>query len=156
MRPPDITGRYGKGWITPTDDTPKCPRGWLLDCPGQSPLWSHYLAVVIDLSGLSADGSEASLDFPDARWEYAVWALADDETKPDPDDPTTFQYLRPQNVRVQVPDHPSGNVTAVLDAMVEAAVAGMLAVEPMFQRDLDPIWREHIEATLEHPHHHHV
>jgi len=130
------------------------PRSWLLNCPGQNPFWSHYIAPVIDLAGPAADGTMATLDFPDARWEYMVMALDDGSVLPDPDDETTIRYLIPQNVRVQVPDHPQERVLDVLDAMARAAVDGIVRVEPLFTRDLDPIWRWHIEGTLEHPHHH--
>lgn len=134
--------------------SPSAPRSWVLCCPYQSPGWSYYLAAVVDLSGPADDGSFASLDFPDARWEFMVFALDTMAQVPDPDDETTLRYLTPQNVRVQVPDHPLEKILAVLDAMAQAAVEGAVGVEPMFQRDLDPIWRYHIEGTLEHPYHH--
>lgn len=86
------------------------------------------------------------------QWEFGVYAMED---VPDPDDSTTWRFLTPQNVVVQVPDHPLELVVGVMRALGPVLVADgtRLPLEPMFQRDLDPVWRETVEAMIAHPHH---
>jgi len=152
MRKPDVSGVAGDGWIIDSPN-PLVPRAWLLRCPDQHPFWVHFHLAVIDLKGPAEDGSMANLEFPDARWEYGVFAL-DVEPEPDPDEPAkTFVHLTPQNVLVQVPDHPLPMIVRVVDKCAQAAVGGVVRVEPFGVDDLHPIWRHWIEGTLEHPFH---
>lgn len=150
MRPPDHQGPAGRAWQLPDPGT--SPISYLIEAPGQSPFWSQYLLALIDLADLP--GVEpAYREFPDARWEFTAVAL-DPEY---PQDPDSFQLhpLVPANAVVQVPDHPAELVTSCTTALMQAVLAGAIAIEPPFTSIAHTArWREIIEATLEHPHHH--
>lgn len=156
MRPPDHAGTHGDAWeLEPGEKT---AAHWLIYAPGQAAAWDYYIVAVLDLAG-QHDGTDASLDFPDARWEIAVFALDPSEPVPDPDTNLEDQRvhpLTPQNVRIQLPDHPRELIVDTTRALVLAAIAGMwgLRFEPMFQHDQDATWRGIAEETLRHPHHH--
>jgi hypothetical protein len=151
VRPPDHETAYGKAWKLPGEQT--SPASYLIWAPGQSPFWSYYLLALIDLADYHGV-DHAHKDTPDARWEFAAVAL-DPEYEPDPDN-FRLRHLEPQNVRVQVPDHPQEKAEECLRALMEYVVAGGLAIEPPLSTETHwAAWREIIEATLEHPYHHH-
>lgn len=157
-RPPDQSGPYGRAWRIAKGDDPNAhlnPITYLIEAPGQSPAWTYYMLGAMDLAGPAADGRPANKDYPDARWEIWVYAL---NPKGEPYDPDAFKprFLLPQNVRVQLPDHPVDKVIAVTEKALEAALAGSLPLEPPFSPGSTwHLWRIAIESTLEHPYHHH-
>lgn len=155
-RPPDLTGPYGRAWKIDPEDRHNAelnPISYLIEAPGQSPLWNWYFLGLIDLDGPAADGSYAHKEFSDARWEIGVYALNPDH---EPYDPDAFDMapLLPQNVRVHIADHPLDTLTSMVDAIVEVALKGAILLEPPLSPETHwDEWRRWIQATLDHPHH---
>lgn len=157
MRDPDYDGPLGRFWeLKPGEKT---AAHYAVEAPGQSPFWDRYIVAVLDLEGPSPlDGTTADLDFPDARWEVAVWALDPEPARPGwPDDPSTgrgIEVLTPQNVRAQLPDHPRELVVDATRAVLIGALAGIwgLRLEPLYGEQSE-IWGAVLAETIRHPYH---
>lgn len=158
---PDLEGAAGRAWeLEPGEKTLAY---WAIHAPGQAGFWDKFIVAALDLEGPPAplDGRKASRDFPDARWEIACWALDPTfERAKWPAYPNTVEghlgVLHPQNVRVQLPDHPAELIADATRAVVAAALVPIwgLYFEPRFRDDQTDAWRAVLEATIEHPHHH--
>ncbi len=159
MRSADLKGSAGQAWELEPGGFTKAH--WAVFAPNQAPVWNHYIVAVIDLKGEAPNGTNAALFFPDARWEIACWALDPECERPDwPDKPNAedgnLRVLRPQNVQVQLPDHPAELVIDATRATIVAGLSGVwnIRFEPMFTHDQNQVWQEVLEATIRHPYHH--
>lgn len=155
MRNPDHQGAYGKAWRMEIPEDSPTLAAWLIYAPGQHAAWAHYMLAILDLSDRD-DMPPAYKDTPDVRWEVGVFALEDGITgKPQPQpDGSNISFITPQNVRVQVPDHPAEKMEALGDVLVRGALDGMARLEPFGM--VGPLWeewREIVLSTLEHPYH---
>lgn len=146
-------GLYAKAWLV--ED-----HAWFIDAPGQSPAWRCYTAQVIDLNEVVA-GSDPYREFPEARWEIAVYAL-DPELDPTPGDYDTWGPMLPQNIRVHIGgDVPRDAVIKALDSYCKSVTEGHVLAEPMFPwgdgtgTEATAI-RDAILSTVEHHHHGHT
>lgn len=109
---------------------------WLLDCPGQSPAWSHYSLSVVHLRPIpGADPAEVTV--PGATHQFALVALNPDYTH-DPLDPYTWARLTPHNLeeQVEVPDDEGAWRLAL--GCVHEVVNGRLWAEPPFPGTREP------------------
>ena len=122
---------------------------WWLDCPGQTPFWSHYRLSVYHLRPL--DGVEpARLLFPSATHELTLVAMAGvGDRAPAPFDPSTWQHLTPINMceQVELPGDDAARELAELAA--RAVVAGVLPAEPALAGAVEP-WRTALIKTSAH------
>lgn len=158
MRPSDLRGEAGQAWeLEPGGLT---EAHWAVFAPNQAALWNHYIVAVLDLEGEAPNGTNADLLFPDARWEIACWALDPECERPDwPDKPNAADgnlwVLTPQNVQVQLPDHPAELIVDATRAVIAAGLAQVwnIRFEPMYSGDQNDVWQSVLEATIRHPYH---
>jgi hypothetical protein len=119
---------------------------WILECPGQSPAWTHYLLTVVHLR--DQEGADpAVVNVPHATHEVGVLAL---DPKPFVlEDPSTWVPLFPVNVseQLQLPDDAAAVTLAQLCA--RAVVNGMLPAEPPLAGAKEP-WRTSLIQTAAH------
>lgn len=157
MRPPDYTGEFTRAWVINKDAHANAainPISYLIKAPKQHIIWDYYLLSLINLSGPAQDGSYASKDFSDAKWEIGVFALNPDYI-PDPDKFVPIALL-PQNVRVQLPAYSEEQMLSLMDILLQAVLRETLALEPPGSpKHFWRYWSRIIEATLEHPYHEH-
>lgn len=131
------------------DDPPAWAAGlsnWLLDCPGQSPAWNHYVLRSCHLRPI--DGAPgAVIAVPGATHEVLLAAL--DPAPPPTCDPASWQMLRPLNVveQLQLPDDDA--CRALVRKAVEAILAGVLPAEPPLAGAVEP-WRTTLIKTAAH------
>lgn len=111
---------------------------WFLDCPGQSPVWSHYVLAIIHLRDIPGV-RPATVDIPHATHEVMLVAL-DPALSPTPLDTSSWRHLRPTNVveQVQLPDDSAA--AALLGDAAQAVVDGTLPAEPPLSGAVEP-WR---------------
>lgn len=120
---------------------------WMLDCPGQSPAWRHYLLSVVHLRPVD-DLPPAAVTVPGATHELIVCAL-DPMANPRPLLPGSWVRLTPTNVveQVQLPDDETASVLA--DLAARAVVDGTLPAEPPLAGAREP-WRTALIKTSAH------
>lgn len=121
---------------------------WWLDCPGQSPLWRHYVLAVVHLRPIEGQEHDPVVTVPHATHELMVVAL-DPDRNPDPEDTDTWGFLRPTNVveQVQLPDDQAAAQLAH-DAAY-GVVHGVLWAEPPLSGQVEP-WRTSLVKTAAH------
>jgi hypothetical protein len=120
---------------------------WFLDCPGQSPLWQHYVLSIIHLR--AEEGlPEPVIHVPHATHEVWLYAL----------DPTQHPSLKITSSRVpmtpfnfvdqvQLPDDEAAVV--MIESAVQAITMGILWAEPPLSGQLEP-WRTAMIQTAAH------
>lgn len=120
---------------------------WLLDCPGQSPAWRHYLLAVVHLRPIEGV-PPAVVNVPHATHEVLLAAL-DPAHNPTPDDVTTFRHLTPLNAveQVELPDDAAA--ATLLELAAHAVLAGQLPAEPRLAGAREP-WRTAMIKTSAH------
>lgn len=115
---------------------------WLLDCPGQSPAWSHYALMCVHLRPLAGESKSAHIRFPGATHEILLLAL-NPETNPSPsadDPPGSWDFLRPINLCEQVQLPGDAAAAELLAEAAQAVVDGILWAEPPLSGQKEP-WR---------------
>lgn len=144
-------GEYGTA--TEVLFTPSIPdqqasiRTWLLNCPGQSPFWSHYMLSILHLREI--DGAlPVTILFPGATHQVIVMAL-DTYASPTPDNIEEWVWLTPVNVQEQL-ELPSDQAAGeLLDLCAAAVIEGVLPAEPALSGDPEP-WRSALLKSAAH------
>lgn len=120
---------------------------WFLQCPRQSPAWEHYTLNVVHLR--EAPGvTPPVITVPGATHEILVVAL-DPETKPTADDPQSWAFLWPVNVREQFTVDDDEDAIELAKMAAQAVVNGLLPAEPALAGAVEP-WRTAIIRTSAH------
>jgi hypothetical protein len=109
---------------------------WILECPGQSPAWSHYQLAIVHLRPLP-NGPPAQLRAPDMTHEVVVAAL-DPDLHPDPADVETWVRLFPINVTEQVKLPGDDEARDLLAEAARKVVEGVLPAEPALSGQREP------------------
>ena len=120
---------------------------WFLECPGQSPAWSHYTMNVIHLRDI--DGvPPAHIRVLGATHELILIAL-DPDRHPKVLKLSSWRPLRPLNVQEQIrlPDDRSAREMA--EKAAQAVVNGLLPAEPPLAGTVEP-WRTSLNKTAAH------
>lgn len=91
-----MSGRGGTAQKAMMPDGSACIESWLLDVPGWSPIWQHYMVSVVHLRESEIHGPPTKR-WPGAEYEVVVQAL-DSEKLPLPTKPDTWVFLSPINV----------------------------------------------------------
>lgn len=104
---------------------------WFMVCPMQSPLWERYLLSVVHLRDIDGQSKPPDIITPHATHEIMLIAL-DPTADPQPTDPSTWSFLTPLNMVVQV-ELPSDEKASELAMLITSAiVTGYLPAEPPF------------------------
>jgi hypothetical protein len=120
---------------------------WFLECPGQSPAWSHYVMWVIHLRDLD-DVPPAHIEIPGATHELVVAAL-DPDYNPKALRLSPWRFLRPLNVQEQVQLPNDETARKLASIAVQAVVNGTLPAEPALSGAVEP-WRTSLIRTSAH------
>lgn len=123
-----------------------CLGSWLIDAPGQSPAWRHYLLSVVHLRPV--DGVPATIVVPHATHEIVVTAL-DPDRAPSVGDTDSWLMLVPVNVAEQVELPDDAAAVRLLRACAQAVVDGVLPAEPPLAGAVEP-WRTSLLRTAAH------
>lgn len=148
-----LLGPYGSaaevlyGEQPPRPDWKATVAMWFLTCPGQSPLWEHYMMYMIHLRPIWGV-APAIVRVPRATHEVMLLAL-DPERHPSPTNNETWAWLRPINVQeqIQLPDDDAAR--ALAEQAAEAIVNGILPAEPPLAGAREP-WRTVMIRTSAH------
>lgn len=121
---------------------------WFLHCPGQSPAWDHYVISVVHLREIPGQTRAATITLPHATHQMFIVAL-DPGALPTADDLTSWRFLHPINLAEQF--QVFGDIAAIhlLEASVDAVLAGMLWAEPPLSGQVEP-WASTIIRTSAH------
>lgn len=120
---------------------------WLLDCPGQSPAWRHYLLSVVHLRPIEGV-RPAIVNVPHATHELILAAL-DPAAEPHAGDVETFRPLNPLNAveQLQLPDDAAA--VQLAEWAASAVVNGFLPAEPPLAGAREP-WRTSMIKSAAH------
>lgn len=121
---------------------------WFLHCPLQSPAWDHYAISVIHLRPIEGQTKPATITLPHASHQLFIVAL-DPTEHPTADDLTSWRFLHPINLAEQFEVPSDALAVHLLEASVDAVLAGMLWAEPPLSRQVEP-WRSTIIRTSAH------
>lgn len=122
--------------------------GWLINAPGQSPAWSHYLLSLIHLRPI--DGAKpANIRIPGATHEIIVCAL-DPEKHPTVNVVESLCPLLPINAEAQFQVETDEQAIDLAEKCVTAVCNGFLPAEPPFQDYGRRMWQESVTASAEH------
>ena len=141
------TGKAGTGQKVhgPAADAPACIEAWILDAPGWSPAWRHFMVAVITLADMDGIG-RATKRWPGATHEITVQAM-DSEKLPLPTDQSTWSCLSPVNVVWQfvATDQDAGMACRALTAL---ALEGGLCLETQGITGAHDQWAQWIKRLL--------
>lgn len=141
------TGKSGTGQKVhgPAADAPACIEAWILDVPGWSPAWRHFMLSVITLADIDGIG-RATKRWPGATHELVVQAM-DPAKLPLPTDKSTWSFLRPVNVVWQfvATDKEAG---VVCRALTSLALEGGLCLETQGITGAHDQWAQWIKRLL--------
>lgn len=118
---------------------------WYLHCPLQSPAWDDYLMSVIHLRPIDGATREPTINLPHASHELLIVAL-DPKATPSPDNPLSWRILTPINLAEQFEVPNDAAAVHLLEAAVDAVLAGMLWAEPPLSGQVEP-WRTTVIRT---------
>jgi hypothetical protein len=121
--------------------------GWLIDAPGQSPAWHHYLISVIHLRAIPG-APPAHIRRPGATHELILCAL-DSLANPTVNDVETIRHLTPLNAQVQFAATDDLAVH-VGELAVKAICDGYMPAEPASSYVGQREWEQVIDNTIEH------
>lgn len=119
---------------------------WFLQCPGQSPVWQHYLLSVIHLRPIPWV-IPAVVIRKGATHEVMLVAL-DPKKNPVPEDFRTWTWLSPVNFLGQIELPSDEDARKVLETLAHAVADGILWAEPPLSGQREP-WEtqlRHLEA----------
>lgn len=148
-----LSGPLGAGYECLLVDDPDIPdqqatvTSWFLDCPAQSPAWSHYLLSIIHLRPIPGV-RPAVIREPHATHEVMVIAL-DPRGNPHPEDTETWRFLTPVNVCEQVQLPSDADAVELAADCARAVVNGVLWAEPPLSGQKEP-WRTVLLKTAAH------
>lgn len=120
---------------------------WFLDCPGQSPAWSHYLLSIIHLRPIP-DVKPAVVRFPHATHEVMLIAL-DPSADPSPTNQESWRFLQPINLMEQVQLDDDDQALVLIDEAAQATVNGITWAEPPLSGQVEP-WLSILVRTSAH------
>lgn len=122
--------------------------GWLIDAPGQSPAWRHYLLSVIHLRAI--DGAPpASIRIAGATHELILCAL-DPARNPNLFDRETIVPLLPLNAEAQFRVETDAQAVSLAEKAARAICDGVLPAEPAFPGQGRDVWQAVVTNTAEH------
>lgn len=121
--------------------------GWLIDAPGQSPAWRHYVLSIIHLRPIPG-APPAHIRRPGATHELILCAL-DPLGNPSVHDVETIRHLTPLNAEVQFAATDDLAIH-VGELAVRAICDGFMPAEPAFPGQGQRDWERVIDTTLEH------
>lgn len=131
---------------TPAEEA--CLVSWLVDAPGQSPVWRHYLLSVCHLRPI--DGAPpAHIRTPGATHELLLIAL-DPVGHPNVYDRESLRFLTPLNAEAQFIVDTDEQAVALAEKATRAICDGVMAAEPPFPHQGREIWQEVVTQTAEH------
>ena len=120
---------------------------WLIEAPGQSPAWRHYLLSIIHLRPMLG-APPAHIRRPGATHELILCAL-DSERGPRVDDIETICYLTPLNALVQFTA--TDEVAIHVGELAARAICdGYMPAEPAFPGQGQRDWEQAVDNTIEH------
>lgn len=120
---------------------------WWLECPGQSPAWSHYVLSIIHLRPIPGV-KPAHVRVPGATHEVMLLAL-DPAKEPRPDDTATWSFLRPHNLMEQVQLPGDTEAVEMLELCIPLVLDGRLWAEAPLAGQVEP-WRTVLIKTAAH------
>jgi len=121
---------------------------WLIDAPGQSPAWRHYLVSIIHLRPI-AGVPPAYIGMPGATHELLLCAL-DPHHRPNVDDPESLAPLLPVNAECQFAVDTDEQAIRLGELVVKAIVDGVYPAEPPFPQQGRGAWQQIVSETAEH------
>ena len=150
MRPSDLTGAHGGAWNVShvprmSEAEQCCKAAWVVDLPGQHPVWRCYLLAVIALEDIPGV-PPAHRCYDGAEWELALYAL-DPDSGPNPEDYWSWRPLLPANVVVQFDGCDEDRAVEVCSLTAQALVGGVLPAEPDDYVGSRQLWSDRVKAT---------
>jgi hypothetical protein len=141
------TGKSGTGQKVHglAEAPPALTEAWLLDVPGWSPAWRHFMVSVITLKEIDGVG-RATKRWPGATHELVVQAM-DSEKLPLPTDKSTWSFLTPVNVVWQF-SATDAEAAKACRALTALALDGGLCLETQGIEGAKEQWAQWIKRLL--------
>jgi hypothetical protein len=138
------TGRAGNG--AKIKNVHCVVEGWLMDIPGWSPAWHHFMLTVVHLRDVKGTPPANKL-FPQATHEMLLQAM-DSEAKPDPQNPDTWKFLQPANWVAQFTCPDDNTAAQACRGLAFVCLDGKLALELQGIRGSKEHWDQNLKLLL--------
>ena len=125
-----------------------CLAAWLINAPGQSPAWSHYLLSVCHLRPIEG-APPAHIRIEGATHELILCAL-DSYRSPNIHDRESIHYLTPLNAEAQFIVATDEQATSLGEKAVRAICDGAMPAEAAFPQQGRDLWQGVVTKTAEH------
>lgn len=155
-----INGLFGRAVRIPNEDAPHWAAtvcSWLIDAPGQHPIWSQYSLCVVRLAEIEGF-PEPYLQFEGATHELMEHAISPDHgyqsiaTMAEYGGKGTLPILTPANISLQWTSTDS-EMEQLAKMACWGVVNGMISAEPPFSRETNEAhWKHVLDETLDHFH----
>lgn len=151
LRAPDVIGPRGRGWkiATPAGAPPDHAaslEAWLVNCPGYHAMWAWWSIGVVHLRDLPGV-PPANKKYPEAEYQFMIWALDPTKGEPDPDHPENgYPFMIPADVIEQF--HGVTDEQAAAIGMMAASIVVRGLASP--DQDWREWWKRAIRSSVEH------
>lgn len=157
MRHADWKGTHGLAWkVKPNSEESKktspavgaCLVQWLMSLPQSHPFWHGYLFSLTHLRDL-AGVPPAEKSYPEAEYEFSIYALNPELALPDPDgEPFEPPLLHPANLVTQFHGLDDAAAIASTEVLARGFVDGYMSPDTDYREATVRVFRRTIEHHI--------